>query len=611
MTMKTAQMEPWFQINMRCCLRATMLCLMIMLITGMPLIADPSPQVHEDDQPDIGDAVGAFLEARNWLDRERMPKPGEPESAVRIRGAVACAVVLRTNGRVVGVAMDDSGDQFMLRRAVGRAFSDALGDQAISSLPDSIRNTIGTRLSLELECAGAAEPIVGRSWDELASRLRPGIDGMATRVDDRFNFSFPSIMQVTNTTGHSASSFLKLATESGMEKSTPEQYRNRIGMGFYRVPMLRLVQESPKALPVETIRGDLVAPPVELSREHLEQRALMMIQHLSNRIVAGDDEGIAREVGSIGLLHEYLPHADSYRDLVAPPAEQAMAVLALHRIASDPGCSESLSAAATGLSDRILVAMAEVGTLEEDPMEDPMCISLLVMAAAEKVEPLSPRSSKLLDEAVATLPLTWLEHRDTRGTQPYMDAVIGAAASTGMADGLDDEGSRQVLNQTWRMHSDDPQFWRILPWLIHADISTSMETPGMDRDVMIVAANDRLIRMQVQEDPNNPDMEGSFKLDPGAGAMSFSLLPMISIALEAQHQDDPARRRVLLDSLGHGLRFTDQLMIRPANQHRYRNIARSVGGIRKACWDSNQPLMATVLGLMFVGETGRCLDRER
>ena len=110
-------------------------------------------------------AVGAYFAARGWLDAGSVPMDAKDPDGVR-----AAAAVLRLRGRTVGFGKAIASGETAARgalvaAAVRMALDAARGHPAVVALPLELREKLGARLALELEVAGAPQPLVGRTFD--------------------------------------------------------------------------------------------------------------------------------------------------------------------------------------------------------------------------------------------------------------------------------------------------------------------------------------------------------------------------------------------------------------------------------------------------------------
>ena len=209
--------------------------------------------------PDPVPCLQAFYEVRTWLDQGRFPRLDAPESRIEIPGSSAVGVMLRLDGRVVGRGLDPAADALAVRRAAGRALSQALGDRVIRTLPDSVRDSAGSRLALEIEFAGMPRPIVASSLGSVAGRIRPGIDGIVLKRGDRLAIAMPGRLLATGTADATGSTLLRLVDELGLPPRDLEELRGIDSLELARFETMRLGQSDVDAEPGVRLRsGDVI-----------------------------------------------------------------------------------------------------------------------------------------------------------------------------------------------------------------------------------------------------------------------------------------------------------------------------------------------------------------
>jgi hypothetical protein len=163
----------------------------VLIATVVFLFAVVTPTHGQDDLPSVQETEAALKTLRGWISQFETPAMEDAASLVSIKEASGVSIILRHSGRVLGMASDSGGDALMLRRAAGKAMNSVLADPAIAALladlrrkhvddpdmsvsPDSFRNDLGRKLTIELEVAGKIAPLIGRTIDQLASKLHPG-----------------------------------------------------------------------------------------------------------------------------------------------------------------------------------------------------------------------------------------------------------------------------------------------------------------------------------------------------------------------------------------------------------------------------------------------------
>ncbi|MHC4808924.1 MAG: hypothetical protein ACYTEV_00975, partial [Planctomycetota bacterium] len=229
------------------------------------------------DVPDVGGAAVAAVTAARWLEAFDVPDPEADAARVPVPGATAVRVALRARGRVVGEAVDmvplfgpESRDEdavarrrdLLVRRTTGGAMAASLSDRVIASLRDVVGDSLGTRLTLEIELAGPLVPLAGLRLADVAMQLEPGLDGLALRWEDRVAMRFPAAMIADATASDLTRVLPALASELGLPLVGYEELRDRFGVRLHRFRTLHFVQRKPGASPAPRIRGqELVALP--------------------------------------------------------------------------------------------------------------------------------------------------------------------------------------------------------------------------------------------------------------------------------------------------------------------------------------------------------------
>ena len=305
-------------------MRALVCCIAFALATAAkPAAAQPS----DDDQlPDAAGVIGAYMQARQWVTNFALPSVDDARARVAIDNASGICAIVRHGGRVMGMGIDRQGDDLMLRRAVGRALSEVWTDDVVKRMPDSIRNTLGPELVLELEVAGPLIPLAGRSYEDVSRRLEPGLDGIAMRRGERLEMRFPSQMLANNLAGRVRSLLPGIATDLKLGARPLDELRRAHGLSVYRFRTTHLTQHSASDPPLELFRGnEITYLPTPIGRERLLAIGESLSEHIRQHTWTGGDP--------LGLMGDYQPTVDRYEPIIAPPADQAFVAYALARFA--------------------------------------------------------------------------------------------------------------------------------------------------------------------------------------------------------------------------------------------------------------------------------------
>ena len=284
--------------------------------------------------PDPLPCTEAFYEVREWLDRGRFPRLDDDGSNIVIPDCSAVGVLLRLDGRVVGRGLDSESDSRAVRRAAGRALSQALGDRVIRELPESVRNSAGSRLTLEIEFAGRPEPIVASTLGSAATRIRPGIDGIILRRGDRTAIAMPGRLLATGTAEATGSTLLRLIDELGLPPRDLEELRRIDSLELARFPTIRIGQSDPSAEPGVRRRSGPVIPLVSLERQDLLDLHTRLNERLLRWRPAADPRDNVSNFEDRPWFGDFDPVSNRHIFLEAALRDRLLAIWALGRAGS-------------------------------------------------------------------------------------------------------------------------------------------------------------------------------------------------------------------------------------------------------------------------------------
>ena len=577
---------------------------------------------------DAAEVVRAYTAVRTWVNAFTAPPPESPEASLPITGARAACVILRRNGRVIGSALDGEGDGLMVRRAAGRALADVLSNPAVAAMPDDLRTAIGPSLLVELEIADEPRPLLGESFDQMSRSLEPGLHGVALRVGDRWAWSFPSIMRLTNATSDLERQMQGLAAELDLTAASPATLA-QLGAAFYSFRTINLVQADATRSPINTIAGEQVVEDSLVTAASIATFADALALHLMQSQWPGKEP--------LGLMGDYNPLTDEYSPLIAPPLEQALAALALAQYAQAPGVNPDIAAGARSTAVEILT---ELGTIEESevsPFAHPTSCAAMLCAALE-LRGLASASG--MNEAIAMIeeemrrsganllqfhvPLEGFRATDPTG-QPTVPlsahdlALIGMSLARGLTAAGDAETARQITRQTidaaWDAAPAHAQV-SALPWLAWAEAAhASSANQAMAHVEQLTELRSVLDQSQLRAGAR-ADERGGLALAGASGdprVTAQTARPASAMAWMIR-QPELVQQDQRLAAVGRQLatmRFLMQLSVRQECLWRYRSPDRVRGGIRAATWDARQPVGAQVLALLTAVETLRTLSTTR
>ncbi len=626
------------------CRRTTLWILIAVLLAGYPVLW-PATIARADDGrlPDAEQVVLAYLTAREWVNAFAMPEPRARESRVPLDDASGLAVILRHNGRVVGSAAVSVSDRtepdMLLRRALGRALGQVLGNPAVANLPEEIRSEVGTHLTLELEVAGALEPLAGRSFSRIAERLEPGLHGVALRRGGRVGMLFPAKLRAGNAADQISTRIAGLVGELGLPQTELDTLRRDHQVGVYRFDTTHLAQRSPAEFPFETDRGDR---PVDLDEITLDRVTAMtgrLMEHLTGRLWPGGETAEDHEMrdAALGLMGDYRAVSDRFSPLFAPPFEQALGAYAFARLSGADGIDGAWRETAGAFAITLLEELAVIEEGEADPIDSVTACAAIVLAAsalAEVEDAPEPdlRAQRMIaaagDEIIEQLrratgrsrPVAGLPDDGAAAPPAFSTAhdatLVVAAAIQLIRQGREElrpDELRAMLDLIWS-ETAEPNHVSLFPWIVLAEREFAEidpeSGPAVDRlrSVRSLVEAARVGDRDRDDHPVPWDLRGGFALgDPEARRLrptAQMTRPAAGFAMMLRDEAlTPAgEREEALEAHRRSLRFLKQLSVRPELEWSYPNPGRARGGIRAAVWDQNQPLAAQIMALLLLVE---------
>jgi hypothetical protein len=583
--------------------------------------------------PEAADVVAAYATARQWLNDFDLRTVESPDSQVSVRGASAVLVMLRSAGRVAGVGMDWTADDRMLRRALGRAFGDLLGDAALARVAPEQRDEIGRRITLELETAGALTPLIAASWDDVGRQIRPGLDGVALRRGDDWVFRFPAHLRSMNATAVAAVlPGLLPDLEIAARDRTLAQLRDEVGLSVYRFSTIHLAQAAPAGAPFTTFRGSRVVAAADVTASSLSNYCGELIRHLGAH--RWERRGVDGEVigdEPLGMFGSYEPVAGRFEMPVAPPFEQALVSYALSHFARTPGVDQEDLQAAASFAEEILLELADVvPDMESDPNDDPAASAMIILAINELIQNPGPAIRDLDAGAKARLRKAF-DHQgggfvpveglggEIVALPSQARALVACAMARLLARGEAAPGGatavRAALDSAW-MSAETAEQVGLLPWIGWAELEYSTAaTGGMPVEVQarLDAFREMLWRSQLGfAADEEPDLVGGFALagPTGTQVTSQGLRPGAWLARRLAVDAGGAERGVEIGRLLLFARFLMQLAVTEDERWFYQNGRLAVGGVSEAPWDYSQPLAAQALALLTVSDILRAVRAE-
>ncbi len=573
-----------------------------------PAAQPPPPAEHGPSEPDVAACVDGYLAARQWVDTLAPPDPEAPESHLTLPGVRGVSVILRHQGRMVGIGDDWpplAGDERMLRRAVGRAIGRALGDRVISALPPAERDAAGKQLTVELEFAGRPEPLLGRTIAECATRVEPGLDGLAIRRAGGgkpvWAVAFPSRLQATNLSGGPERTIVSLLLDVGLPaKDLPELARIE-PVGIFKFSSLRLAQTGPDRPPIVRGRGAARVADGDVTSAAIVAHARRVLDRLRESMPQSRNAD-APSAG-IGLVGDYHPVSDECKPLVAPPHDQALVAWAAAAVAA----SDKFPAADRAMAKQFAVAILEdlviLNPNEESPTTATPSLAFALCAVTTLGGPndLSEDAADLARIAREKLAVGLQSGSPNDRSLACLAAAMTLGTEQRLAPASD---VRRALDIVWD-GTPKEQLVAFFPWLILAESAYARATgQAAARGGEARALTQALFLAQAGfgDLTSQQDLRGGFRLTNGrrGGVTAQSLRPGLGLAAMVAYPgfltEDalPLHRERLLALV----RFAFELTADEELASFYRNPARVLGGMREALWDSDQPVAANAVGVL-------------
>jgi hypothetical protein len=594
--------------------------------------------------PDAGGAVEAFFAARSWLDRGG---PGDAPIATP-RDVRSAAVVLRFRGRVVGKGEDAGdgraidgadgvapgpagtpGNAGPLDRALRRALVDvrARGATSVAGIDARPDPRI---LTLELELAGERQPLIGRTFAEIARTIEPAECGLQIADGERTAYAPAADLLARRMAAPTSRAIVAMVGELGLPaRDLPDLQSLGGATAVYGSWGIRLAQRAPEDPPIALAR---ILPPVSMApatRAESQAVADAVVARIERLLTPPSlPEGVPPEAAETfrrtGLRGTYLVPANLHEPIVAGAAEQAFVAWGLARIARTGSWDAALRDRARAAADRVLAALAEVDASESDPADDVAATAFASLAIADLADvagrtspstahdALRARLRPALARIAAPAALASLRAADR--------AVVLAAAATmvreaepPMAAGL----LASAVEAEWNA-TNAAQTVANAPFLIEAERRLAAAGHARPRPAgandALDAAHAVLLGTQLRPDASRPaslaDEVGAFPVagSTGGRVSSQSLRPQVLVAMLATDPAmDAAIRASSREALGWANRFVRQLCAGPEIAVCAPAPEAAVGGILASPADASMPVGAQAMALWALAESETAL----
>ena len=579
-------------------------------------------------KPDLGKGIDGWFIIRDHADQ--MYVPTIPEDADAPPEFEAVSIIMRFKGQIISAGEAHKLGTDTLLSAMKQTISKAQNSKQVRSLPYDMAESIGRNSTLQVDFASAFVPLLGDTFTETASRIRPGIDGIAIRRGSRWRMAYPNRMQTYGQAERPDRTLIRLLRELGLPPREPGELRRLEDIEFYRFEVLSLAQNDPESMPYESFRGARLVPD-NLAVEPLADRIGRDAANALKERLGSDPEKLVGKIDdaerliALGLFGDYNYVQDRFDPLVGSSADQLLAAWALARCAARPGMENDVERLRSlTVFDLILERLTIVDVVEDRPLEDPNSTALAVLGSLEadaaardlgrpRVQP------PLALEARNRLPVQLKEADDSVTSTTLALRLLAAIRLEQAVPGSVEREAIEALTETIRERVPADKAIGILPWLLMCDLPAAAprrsDAPQMDSldHERFASLLDALISNQIGHSeslvaPRAPiqDLRGGFMLGQSGRttATASSLRPLLALAsfrhieLSLGEQPDTS----LEESYQLGLRFLRQLQIDETLAQRGPRPQRGLGNIKRAPWSNEATLADTAIALLICTE---------
>ena len=571
-------------------------------------------------EPSTESAAAAFLEARRWLDA------GARGSAVATPPDVqSAAVVLRLRGRIAGLGrcLAATKGTSAVDVALRAAIDDARNRRSAPSGDD--REALARSVALELELAGPREPMIGRTFEEIARSIEPGECGLAMVDGTRSAYEPASQLLARRMASPMSRAVLAMVTELGLPpRELPELQELGGATAVYSVHGIRLAQVAPDGMPFVLARSLPAVQPEPARPGDAARLAAAAIGRLAAQLaVPPSAEGLPPEavaqMARTGLRGDYVIAADRYEPFAAGPAEQALCAWALARASSQERWPQPVRTQARSTAERVLAALREVDPTERAPSAEPAAVAYAILAVADAPLAGADEFADALSVTLAKLATP----AGLAGVRPHVRVAILDAAASRAARGTPvvEQPELERLLDAALQETPAAELPLVAPIAFDAlrrlrgDAWTSGVAAQRTR---LEAARTVLLSTQVLPDDRRrsaslADMPGAYPM-AGSAAGRISAQSLRAQVFVAMMAGQPAWRSGERDaedraSLGWATRFVDQLSAPSRVAYCAPAPERAVGGILASPADASQPVAAQAMAILALSETEAALAR--
>lgn len=579
-------------------------------------------------KPDLGKGIEGWFILREHANQ--MHVPATQEDATPFPEFEAVSIIMRFKGQIISAGEAHKLGASTLQTAMEETIAKARSSKQVRSLPYDMIESIGRNSTLQIDFADDFIPLLGDSFSDIVSRIRPGIDGIAIRRGSKWRMAYPNRMQTYGQAERPDRTVIRLLRELGLPPREPGELRRLEDIEFYRFEVLSLAQNEPDSMPHESFRGARLIPDnlgVDALADQIGRDAANALkQRLGSdpeKLVGTIDD--AERLIALGLFGDYNYVQDKFDPLVGSSADQLLAAWALARSAAREGMeSRDERLRALYVFDLILERLAIVDVVEERPFEDPKSSAIAVIASLEADEAarrlgLTRSQPELALEARNRLPLELGVDDEALSSTTLALRLLAAIRLEHSKPGSVASDLIETLTETIRARVTADKSIGILPWLLMCATpqpGTGAEETGSNDALdhkRFGRLLDAIISNQIGHSaslvaPQAPvsDLNGGFVVGQSGRttATASSLRPLLALAifrnieLSLGESSSPS----IEESYQLGLRFLRQLQIDESLARRGPRAQRGLGNIKRSLWSNEASLADAALALLICTE---------
>lgn len=544
------------------------------------------------------DVETALQTVRTWVN-SGMVVLGESDTTPENISGVC--VVLRKNGELLGYGEAFGEHESLLGNAATIAFAKAKKHPVIRTLPEDVRSFAFTSIGIEIGVATEYTPIPTKNLDKAAKQIQRGVDGIATRRGNTWDFRFPCQMRLSpfrRTVNHLEGMCIKVGAPAA--EVIAHQLPVQEDITIYTVDFASAYQHA-HGEPIRVLfRGDELIALHDLQQTGLQPVAELLASHVIRSVWPLEEP--------IGISGTYLPEVNRLDVVFAPTISQAMTAEAIWKYAQLPNCAQKENALVA--YTRIMNDLAVVNE-HESPITGVAEQSFVVLASSgesllskDAVSMIQSCKKDVIDAAKAMVGGTHIPQKAlARGV---LSAAIATLAKQDEALLPLAENTIQIALATTPQQS----MASLIPWIMNASVSI-LDLGGTVDVAAMRKLRDVSLSTQITDD-SIPDLLGGFSLQTKSGpvtdARGIRMLPMLASLLPVEKFTPRGERSTALISMLLAARYTSQLTTTRERASRFANPTKATGGVRSSVWDAIMKPEATAMALIGITEAIQALN---